>query len=436
MYKLYFLLILHCLVPLAIAKEHTLPIKVKAKHAVLMNSETGEVLYGKNHEEKIFPASTTKMATLLYAYSKLKLSGFDQIVTIQQQDLTRVSEKYKVSHNFEVPAFWLEFDGKHYGLIPGEKIALKTLFHILMLESSNDVANAIASYLSKDLLHFSDKLNHFLLNIGCVNTHFLNPHGLYHPNHYTTSYDLALMAKEAMKHDFIREIVSKTEYTCPPTNKSKERTIKQSNKLLHPGKFYYPKAKGIKTGYTRIAGFNLVAYAEDENRKLIAVVNNSQDDFQTYRDVIHMFDTAFAEQSIKRRLFNQSESIQYIDIRGANARLKAKLKKDIIISYFPSEAPTITVKQNWFEHKLPIHKGDIVGEIKILNQNHQVIAKTSYLALNDLHETALAKFFRLFIKMMMNIWLWIILFLLIFSIGFFKRFIYSHMQKWWLAIRS
>lgn len=359
-----------------------LPIQVKAKYAILMNAQTGRILYGKNIYEKIYPASTTKMATLLFFFHALESVNLDQIITVNPKDLVRVSEDYKVSHEFEVPAFWLEYDGRHFGFKPGERVSLSTLLHALMLYSSNDAANILAAFLCSDMHHFIFRFNAFLQSIGCIDTHFLNPHGLYHPKHYTTAYDLALITKLAMENEAISKIISTKEFVCPSTNKNKEKRIQHSNALLSEGPFYYPMAIGGKTGYTKDAGYNLVAVASDGDRELIAVVNKLSAKEQMYRDVITMFETAFNEEKIPRLLFNQKESMVYINLSGGKKKLKAQLQEDIYIEYYPSEQPTIHTKQSWYDIPFPIRKGTKVGELQIYDQEDHLLSTHYYFAAN------------------------------------------------------
>lgn len=411
------ILFLLCFINLGVASQ-PLMVRVKANYALLMNAKTGKILFQKNMDQKVYPASTTKIATILYIFHTFKNLDLDQEVVVNQKDILRVTESFKVSRNFEVPAFLLEFDGVHFGLRPGEKVTLRTLLHALMLHSSNDPANVLASYFCKDIDYFMRKINLFLKEIGCTNTQLLNPHGLYHPNHYTTPHDLAIITQKAMEYPEIRDIVKKVEFECPPTNKNKEKVIKQKNFLLQEGPFYYSKAIGVKTGYTRIAGNNLVAMAKDGDRELIAVVNKLESKQQMYRDVIKMFDIAFSEIKTSRILFNKSESYVFVSVKNAKNKCRAILNDSISIDYFPSEQPKLDIQQNWLPLKAPIKKGEIVGHLIVKDEFGHVLVKCDYLSDNEIDQTLVAKIGFYANKIFTSYLFWLPLILGLFFIGY------------------
>ncbi|MBI5273981.1 MAG: D-alanyl-D-alanine carboxypeptidase [Chlamydiales bacterium] len=397
-----------------------LSINIKSKYAVLINAKTGKVLFGKNQFEKVYPASTTKIATILYILANHPDLNLDTQVMVHPNDILKVSEKQKVLSNFGLPAFLLEYDGTELGLVSGEIVSLRTLLYALIMRSANDGANVLARFLGKDIDQFMYKMNFFLKEIGCINTQFLNPHGLFHPDHYTTPYDLAIIAKKAMEYETIRSIVRTKEYLSPDTNKSKQRKMMQSNKLLQEGNFYYPHACGIKTGYVRKAGNNLVAAANNGSRDLIAVVNKLNERSQIYRDVITMFDAAFEEQKISRLLFTKEESHYFIPVQHGTRKVKTELKEDITVEYYPSEEPDMIVKQIWYDIKAPIQRGDKVGEIQIYDEAKTLLYQTYYYASHSVQETLIAKFMQICKKIVLSPYTWAVVLLLI-IIGIWKR---------------
>ena len=236
---------------------------------VLMESETGKLLYEKNAYEKMYPASTTKILTALIALERGDLN--DRITIGREVEMVPV-------------------DSSKAGHIPGDQIYLKDLLLGLMLPSGNDSAVAIANYIAKketgdsnlsleESFHYFAKLsNQRAKEIGAMQTHFINPHGYHDDGHYTTAYDLALIAREAMRNEVFREIVGTSSYTLENgQGTQKEFFWNNTNLLLDPTALetYYPYATGLKTGFTTPAGECLVGTATKNGIHLIAVLLNS-----------------------------------------------------------------------------------------------------------------------------------------------------------------
>ena len=227
---------------------------VSAPAAVLIAADSGLVLYAKNEHARMYPASTTKIMTAILA---LENGNFDDMVT--------------VSHD---AVFTISYDSSKAGLYEGEIISFKDLVHTLLICSANDSANVIAEYVSGSVSAFVDKMNQRAAELGAKNTHFVNTHGLHHEDHYTTAYDLAILARHAMTLPQFREIVSMRSYSLAPSNKFDEtRHFNSTNHLLNPNSpYYYKHAIGIKTGYTDNAKSCLVSSAEANGKTYIAVV--------------------------------------------------------------------------------------------------------------------------------------------------------------------
>ena len=313
-----------------------------------MNADTGVILFEKEPHKQCFPASITKIATALYALEHLNLS---HIVTVSAESLRKKPPKKDWS---TVPSFWLETEGTSAGLVKGSQYSVEALLHGLMLVSGNDAANALAETISGSVLTFIDHLNTYLSDAGCLRTHFCAPHGLHHPEHLTTAYDMAILTRKALQNPKFREIVSKQKY----------REWNQANQLLRAGPFFYPKAIGVKTGFTSLAGYNLVAAAQHEGRTLIAVVLGCEKREERYLDAISLFETAFTEQKIHRVLFRQSTVLSK-ELEGGKNPLSAVLTKELAIDYYPSEEPLIQAKILWKIPPLPILKGTQVGELQL-----------------------------------------------------------------------
>ncbi|MCP5503841.1 MAG: D-alanyl-D-alanine carboxypeptidase [Chlamydiales bacterium] len=362
------------------AFSESLDVSVSAKSAILINAETGAVLYEKKADDRAYPASLTKIATCLYSIKKHK-KDLSEIVSCPHQCLRRMSKSVKVAHNYKDPAYLLEPDGSHYMIKRGEELQFQELLYGLMVSSGNDAANYLAYYLGGSIPKFVKGMNEYLSEIGCQNTHFSNPHGLHHPKHYSTARDIALMAREALKVDLIRSIISTKEHERLETNLQTAKRVQNKNLLIQPGKFFYPQAIGMKTGYHSEAGYTYTGVAKNHGRTLIAVLLGCDESYnQCFRDAIRLFDAAFEEEKEERLLFNKQENVFSRDIKQARDSLKATLTEDIAISYYPAEEPEITIELNW-DHRLPpIEKGSFVGAINILDKQGNLINSSPLVA--------------------------------------------------------
>lgn len=346
-------------------KLFSLDIKLNATSAILINATTGTVLYEKNSHKKCFPASTTKIATVLYVIEQ-KEKEIDKMISILPEWLITVPKSIKIAEKYTLPPYLLEPDGSHFFLKKEEKISLLNLLYGSMLKSGNDAANALAFSTSKTIDDFIKGLNQYLQNLGCKSTNFVNPHGLHHPDHYTTAYDMALITKKALEEPIFREIVNTITFIRPQTNKQPEKEITTTNQLLRKDrKFYYEKAFGIKTGYTKDAGPTMVAAAMNNDRTVIAVLYGYINPLDRYRDAILLFDTVFNEEKTTRCLYRTTDTEFIKKISGATPELRAGIHSDVYIDYYPSETPQLTSELVWEKNSLPISFNEVVGKISM-----------------------------------------------------------------------
>lgn len=383
----YFLLLAACMLHFPLAGE-PLKLSVGGEGVILINAKTGAVLYEKNAHEPIFPASTTKISTGLYV---LSMCGhrLDEKAVATQECLASITPQAKKSSNYRSPPHWLETDGTHIGLKKGEEMTLYDLLHASLVGSANDASNVLAKHIGGTIPRFMEGVNSYLKKIGCQNTHFNNPHGLHHPNHVTTAYDLALMAKEAIKNPLFREIVAKVRYNCPQTNLEFERTLLQTNLLLRSGgSHYYPRAIGIKTGTTQAAGKNLVAAAEENGRVLIAVVMGHRGNrSDLYQDVVKLFDAAFNEPLMRRYLLPKGKQKMTKKVKGARGLLKTFLPDGLFYDFYPAEESPVSATVNWEIPALPIAVGQKVGTLRVVDQGGHSLKEIPLLAQESLKPT-------------------------------------------------
>lgn len=359
-----------------------LSIQISAEAAILMNADTGAVLFEKNAYELRHPASTTKIATALYA---LKKAGhkLDEIVTAQAEAVGAVTEEQVRRSNYTLPPHLIKVGSSHMGIKRGEQLTLRDLMYGMMLPSANDAANVIAQHIGGTIPNFMKELNVYLEQIGCTNTHFCSPHGLHHPDHVTTAYDMAVLTREALKSPIFCEIISTVRYKRPKTNKQESTVIVQTNRLLRNGPFYYSKAIGVKTGYGVPALHTFVAAARHEGRNLIAVVLQSKERDDIFRDSINMFEAAFNQPKVERELIKSGLQKYVLQLAGSHEPIKTYVEKGYTVSYYPAEEPKFKAWLTWDTVTLPLKKGQKVGLIEILNEKQDKIASVPLLTFQD-----------------------------------------------------
>ncbi len=370
-----------------------LDIDIETPNAIIMNAETGAILYEKKAHEVVYPASITKISTALYVL-KILPSNLDTLIKCSGEALCTTNERAKKIQNYTLPAYWLETDGSSAKIVKNEMLSIRDLLHGTLLSSGNDASNVLASYVCEDIPTFVNKVNEMVCDLGCKNTHFCNPHGLHHPDHVTSAYDTALIAREALTYQQFKEIVGSVYYKIPHINKKFDREFKNTNALIRKeSKHYYEQAFGVKTGYTKLAKYNLVAAASNGERELIVVLHKSPTSKQRYYDAITMFDKAFAEKMETRVLFAKEETSFQNKLPMAANALIAMLKNDVILKYYPSEDENVETKLTWFECKLPIFKGDVVAEISVLNKTGILLFKESLYATNTIKKKIIYQIF-------------------------------------------
>lgn len=261
--------------------------EVSAQAAILMEADTGAILYAKNIDERLYPASTTKILTCTLAYENSDLT-----------DIVKFSSEAVKS----VP-----WDGSKIGIDPGEAITMQQAYEAILIGSANEVANGVAEHVGGSMEGFVDMMNQRVADLGLQNTHFVNANGLYDDNHYTSAYDLAILARDFFSYDMLAKIsrTPKVEFTATPTQKD-DITISSKNLLLDGRKYHYDYIVGSKTGYTDKARQTLVSCAKKDGMELICVVLMEESPTQ-FTDTIALFEYGFNNftiESIKGKEFS------------------------------------------------------------------------------------------------------------------------------------
>lgn len=247
------------ILPAQAEETATSPTSLSAQSAILMEAESGSTVYEKNAYTRLPMASTTKIMTALVA---LELAAPDNTIIV---DGSAVGT-----------------EGSSIYLCEGEKLTLEELLYALMLESANDAAVAIAIGISGSLDAFVDAMNTKAASLGLSDTHFANPHGLDAEAHYTTAYELAVIAREALQNPLLKTIVSTRKITIPHQNTDGVRLLVNHNKMLR----LYDGCIGVKTGYTQKSGRCLVSAAERDGVIMIAVTIDSPDDWNDHTKLL------------------------------------------------------------------------------------------------------------------------------------------------------
>ncbi len=300
---------------------------VEGEAAIVMEAFTGTVLYEKNADEQLYPASITKIMTALLAVEN---SSMDEQVTFSM-DAVYKTEGSGISRDVD------------------EVMSMKDCLYGLMLESSNECAYAIAEHVGGTYDNFIQMMNEKATELGCSYTHFNNPHGLPDENHYTCARDMALISKAALKNETFRLITSTRRYTISPTNKHAEETyLTNHHKMLNNWKgdssYLYDGCIGGKTGYTSVAQSTLVTFAERDGMTLICVVMKEKSPGH-YVDTTNLLNYCFenfqlwnvaenegnyASDKMENKIFAKEESFLSIDSQGFVVLPKAAAFSDAV----------------------------------------------------------------------------------------------------------
>lgn len=315
---------------------------VSAKAAVLIDAQTGCIIYSKNKDTRLPMASTTKIMTTL--------------VTLESGD---------IDEEFVIDEQALLTEGSSMYLNQGDVVTKRELSYGMMLPSGNDAANAAALKIGGNYDDFAGIMNRYAYEIGMKNTSFVTPSGLHDENHFSTAYDMALLAQEAMKNDIFREICATSKMKLEDESWKYPRYLTNSNKLLNK----YDGCIGIKTGFTDEAGRCLVSAAERNGIMLIAVTLNAPDD---WNDHIKMLEYGFGV-SEKVYLTDTVDKVKINVAGGESDTVEAVLSEQPWITAVNGKIPEITEKI-FVDHFVyaPISEGDYLGCVKYYAGDKQV----------------------------------------------------------------
>ncbi len=282
--------------------------QIGAEAAILMEVNTGVILYAKNIDEALYPASTTKILTCLLAVEN---GNLDDMVSFSHDAV------------FSVP-----YDGSNMGMDVGESITLEECLYGIMVGSANEVANAVAEYVSGSMDDFAELMNERAAELGATNSHFVNANGLPDENHYTTVHDLALVAQVFFQNELLCKISNTRQYHFEPTATQPDDFYLNNKHKLITGEIAYDGIVGGKTGYTDAARQTLVTCAEQNGMKLVCIVFKEESPDQ-FTDTVELFDYGFqnfqmmniADHESRFNLENANFFQSDIDIFGSSKQL-------------------------------------------------------------------------------------------------------------------
>lgn len=327
--------------------------EISAKSAILVDFNTGKVLYSKNENEPLAMASMTKVMSMLLIMEKIDDGSlkYDDIVEISTESSS--------------------MGGSQIFLNPGDKYKVIDLLKGVAMASANDAVVALAekTYGSKE--HFIEAMNKKAESLGLKNTHFVNVHGLDEEGHYSSAYDMSVMARELLKHEKILDFTRVYEEYLTKSDGSQIWLV-NTNKLVR----FYDGVDGLKTGFTQNAGYCLTATGKKNNLRLISVVMGEESIEKRSSDTVKLLNYGF--NTFKVNLIkNKSEILGKVNVqKGKKENVDVVLVNDLIELLNASDKPS-NYKFKILVDKItaPVKKGDVIGKVKVLNDNGVLISQ-------------------------------------------------------------
>ena len=342
-------------------KTAELDLAPKTKSAILIEKDTGSVLFDKNKDERLSPASMTKIMTML-----LIMEALDQ-KRISMTDKVRTSE-YAAS-----------MGGSQIFLEPGEEMTVEQMLRGIAIGSGNDASVAMAEKIAGSEEEFVKRMNAKAMDLGLKNTKFQNCTGLPTSDHYSSAYDMAMMAKELLKHEEITKFTSLYEsYLREDTDK--KFWLVNTNKLVK----FYPGVDGLKTGFTHEAKYCLTATAKKDNLRVIAVVFGAENPKERNTQVTQMLDYAFANYQA-RPVYKKNQPLALLKIEKGQKKKVSLVTSDTVSLLNKKGEDNVNIRPNIELQKdvqAPIKKGEQLGTLKMIKDD-KVISETPLIASKD-----------------------------------------------------
>lgn len=369
---LLFSLIISVSTPFAQAEETTAKLAENTRSAVLIERDTGTVLYEKNSHEKLPPASMTKIMTMLLIMEAL-----------DKGSLT-LTEKVRTSEHAA------SMGGSQIFLEPGEEMTVEEMLKGIAIGSGNDASVAMAERISGSEEAFVEKMNKKAKELGLKNTHFQNPTGLPAKDHYSTAYDMAIMAKELLKYESITKFTGKYEDYLRQ-NTDKKFWLVNTNRLVK----FYPGVDGLKTGFTREAMYCLTATAEKDKVRLISVVFGAPTPKDRNAQITKMLDYGFSQYKT-HPIYERNQGVAEAKIsKGSKKTVKIVTSEPISVLAKKGESAEDVKKQVVVNKDIhaPVKKGDELGKL-ILKKDGKVVSESPLVAAEDIEAASWWQLFK------------------------------------------
>lgn len=359
------------------------PFELQAEAGILVEAATGEILYEKNANSKQYPASVTKVMTSL-----LVLEAVERGEISLSQSVAASSSALK----------GLPHDGSSAGIKVGEVLSVEQLLNCMLIVSANEACNILAETVTGDIAAFVERMNERAKELGCKNTHFVNTSGLHDEEHYTSAYDIYLIARECMKYDLFLSICGSKSAEIPATNLSDARTLHSTNALISNWNrigYLYRYAKGLKTGSTSEAGFCLLSLAEKDGRKLVSVVlgakqlpreSDGKMRIMSFDETVRLFNHGFDNFS-RKKIVTAEEAICEVAVElSSEANYVVAHPAQTLERMLPNDLSPTELKRDVTLYAesvdAPIAAGDELGEMT-LSYDGTVYATVPLIALSD-----------------------------------------------------
>ena len=362
--------------------------EIHARCALLCDLESGQTYYARNADQKAYPASLTKIMTVLLALEALDRGE------VQLTDQVTAGADARQG---------LDEESSTAGIQPGETMTFEQYLYCAMISSANEACNVIGAHLAGSIDAFVQRMNDRAAELGCTGTHFMNPHGMPDDNHYTTAADLRLITEEALKYPLFETISNTLSYSIPATNLSDARVLQNTNGLINPNAVMYPNylyepAAGIKTGHTNAAGYCLISTAEKNTVKLLCIVLGSDTsekddgtlDFHNFTDTIDLYEWLYNHFSIQTVVSADTPMADVAVEMGSDADrvtvhpqadLAAVLPNDTDLSLYEKKI-TIFSERDETPVVAPVKAGDVLGELEV-SKDGQVLGTIPLVASVD-----------------------------------------------------
>ena len=361
-----------CFGATSVSKEDSLV--ESAKSAILIEKSTGKIIYEKNSHEKMAPASMTKMMSLL-----LIMESIDN-------NKIKLTDKVTVSKNAA------SMGGSQILLEENEEMKVEDLLKGIAIASGNDAVVALAEYIAGTEKDFVEKMNSKAKKLGLSDTNFKNCHGLDEEGHYSSAYDMAMIAKELLKHENILKYTSVYE-TYLRENSKRKIWLVNTNKLVR----FKKGVDGLKTGYTKTAGYCLTATMKKDNMRLIATVMGEDTIDNRNKEVSSLLDYGYNTYKMQK-IYSKNKVLKVIkNDKIKDNNIKIVPTKDIYVLTKKSEKLNPSYKIKIDNIKTNIKKGNKVGTIDIIN-NKKIINRTNLTVSNDIKKTNIVELYLKYIK--------------------------------------